>query len=73
MGKPRWQRILDLEAQAKGIPPLPDQSLSNPDRAPVEQIAKDVRVVRNVAVIELLPKLVPGAFALWMIYMIFLR
>ena len=71
MGKPRWQRILDLEAQAKGIHPLPDQSLSKAE--PIQQIANDVRLARNVGLAVLIGKAVPGMFALWLVYLIFFR
>jgi hypothetical protein len=68
--KPKWQRILDLEAQAKGLPP---PYSSNPDQAPVQQIANDVGLARNVGLAVLIGKAVPGMFALWLIYLIFFR
>jgi hypothetical protein len=70
VGKPRWQKILELEAQAKGHQIEFD---SSKDDQPIQQIASDVRLARNVGLAFLIGKAVPGLFALWLIYLIFLR
>jgi hypothetical protein len=57
---------LELEAKAKG------QHLefgSSKDEQPVRQIAKDVRVVRNLEIVSLVAKSIPGVFVLWLIYL----
>ena len=70
MAKPRWQRILELEAKAKGRQIEFD---SSKDDQPVQQIANDVRLARNVGLAVLIGKAVPGIIALWLIYLIFFR
>ena len=70
MAKPRWQRILELEAQAKRRQIEFD---SSKDDRPVQQIANDVRLARNVGLAFLIGKAVPGMFALWLVYLIFFR
>jgi len=70
MGKPRWQKILELEAKAKGRQIEFD---SSKDDQPVQQIANDVRMAKNVGLAVLIGKAVPGIFALWLVYLIFFR
>jgi len=70
MEKPRWQKILELEAKANGRQIEFD---SSKDDQPIRQIANDVRLARNVGLAILIGKAVPGMFALWLVYLIFLR
>lgn len=71
----KWQRILDLEAMEKGLPPPylskpPTPPVANPpdpSKKAIEQIAKDVRLARNVGLAFAIPKMIPGLIVLWVI------
>jgi hypothetical protein len=79
--KPRWQRILDLEAQARGLaapqyepPPQFDPTRLLPE-SQGERQARNGRVVRNGAGVILLAIGVglafPGLVILWLAFKIF--
>lgn len=70
MKKPRWQRILELEDQARhgsapspdNPPPMPSQSLQSDPLA--RQMAKDLRVVSQKASIEMNAQAIATAIVL---------
>jgi hypothetical protein len=92
----KWQKILNLEAQAKGLPipypsgtgetstdlgalPNPEHLTSSarqpsiPTESATKQIARDVRLARNIGLAFLLGRVVPGLLVLWAVWAIFGR
>jgi hypothetical protein len=66
--KPRWQRILELEARAKGLDP---SSVETPESAAINRLADEQR--RTNFLLALQPfvnhpfRIIMGGLALWII------